>query len=48
MLNNLQLLRLKAASKRAIHKTAEETGSLIGNKTSEEIMKVSKKLQQNN
>ena len=36
------------ASKRAIQKTAETTGDLIGNKIIDKITKVSKNLQQNN
>ena len=34
---------IKTASKRAIQKTAEATGDLIGNKTADKIMSVSKK-----
>ena len=34
---------LKTASKRAIQKTAEATGNLIGNKTADKITSVSKK-----
>ena len=34
---------IKTASKRAIHKTAEATGDLIGNKTADKITSVSKK-----
>ena len=33
---------LKAASKRAIQKTAEATGDLIGNKSTDKITRVSK------
>ena len=38
----------KTASKKAIQKTAEATGDLIGNKTAVKITKVLKNLQQNN
>ena len=34
---------IKTASKRAIHKTAEATGDLIGNKIADKITSVSKK-----
>ena len=34
---------IKTASKRAIHKTAEATGDLIGNKIADKITGVSKK-----
>ena len=34
---------IKTASKRAIQKTAEETGDLIGNKVNDEITNASKK-----
>ena len=34
---------MKTASKRALPKTAEVTGDLIGNKTADEITSVSKK-----
>ena len=34
---------LKTASKRAIQKTAEATGDLVGNKTADKITSVSKK-----
>ena len=34
---------LKIACKRAIQKTAEETGNLVGNKTADEITSISKK-----
>ena len=34
---------IKTASKGAIHKTAEATGDLIGNKTADKITSVSKK-----
>ena len=34
---------IKTASKRAIHKTAEATGDLIGNKIADKIASVSKK-----
>ena len=34
---------IKTASKRAIQKTAEATGDLIGNKTADKIKRVSKK-----
>ena len=34
---------IKTASKRAIQKTAEATGNLIGNKTADKITSVSKK-----
>ena len=46
MLNNL--LQIKAASKRAIQKTAEATDDLIGNKIADSITKVSKTSPQNN
>ena len=46
-LNNLQDV-LKTASKRAIQKTAEATGDLIGNKIADKITRVSKTLPQNN
>ena len=36
---------IKTASKRAIQKTAEATGDLIGNKIADEITSVSKNLQ---
>ena len=39
---------LKTASKRAIRKTAEATGDLIGNAIADKIMKSSKTSQQNN
>ena len=39
---------LKTSSKRVIHKTAEATGDLIGNKIVDRITKVSKILPQNN
>ena len=39
---------LKTASKRAIQKTAEATGDLIGNAIADKIMKSSKTSQQNN
>ena len=35
---------IKTASKRAIQKTAEATGDLIGNKIADKIMSVSKKI----
>ena len=38
----------KTTSKKAIQKTAEATGDLIGNKTADKITKVLKNLQQNN
>ena len=38
---------IKTASKRAIQKTAEPTGDLIGNKISDEITSFSKKIQNN-
>ena len=38
---------IKTASKRAIQKTAEATGDLIGNKTADKITSVSKKTQNN-
>ena len=38
---------IKTASKRAIHKTAEATGDLIGNKIADKITSVSKKTQNN-
>ena len=46
MLNNL--LQIKAVSKRAIQKTAEEADDLIGNKIADSITKVSKTSPQNN
>ena len=39
---------VKTASKRAIQKTAEATGALIGNKTADKITSVSKKPNNNN
>ena len=39
---------VKTASKRAIQKTAEATGDLIGNKTADKITSVSKKKSNNN
>ena len=39
---------IKTASKRAIQKTAEATGDLIGNKTADKITSVSKKHSSNN
>ena len=39
---------VKTASKRAIQKTAEATGDLIGNKTADKITSVSKKPSNNN
>ena len=39
---------IKTASKRAIQKTKEATGDLIGNKIVDKIMSVSKKTQNNN
>ena len=39
---------IKTASKRAIQKTAEATGDLIGNKTADKIISVSKKPSSNN
>ena len=48
MLNNLQQLHLKLLQTRAIKKTAEATGDLIGNKIGDKITKVSKNLQQDN
>ena len=39
---------IKTASKRAIQKTAEATGDLIGNKIDDNIPSVSKKLSNNN
>ena len=38
---------IKAASKRAIPKTAEVTGDLIGNKTADKILALQKSLQNN-
>ena len=38
---------IKTASKRAIPKTAEATGDLIGNKVADKITSVSKKVQNN-
>ena len=49
MLNNLQLMRFKKSnSKRAIPKTSEATGDLIGSKIANKITGVSRNLQQNN
>ena len=56
MLNNLQQMCLKVASKRAIQKTAEANGDLIGNEIANavamfyngKIAKVSKNSLQNN
>ena len=42
------LQNLKAASKRAIQKTAEATGELIGNKITGKITSISKKPNNNN
>ena len=39
---------LKTSSKRVIQKTIETTGDLIGNKTANEVTRVSKNPQQNN
>ena len=39
---------IKTVSKRAIQKTAEATGDLIGNKIADKIRSVSKKLSNNN
>ena len=39
---------VKTASKRAIQKTAEATGDLIGNKIADKITRVSKKKSNNN
>ena len=39
---------IKATSKRAIQKTAEATGGLIGNKIADKITRVSKKISNNN
>ena len=39
---------IKTASKRAIQKTAEATGDLVGNKTADKITSVSKKKSDNN
>ena len=39
---------IKTASKRAIQKTAEATGDLIGNKTADKITSISKKKSNNN
>ena len=39
---------LKTATKRAIQKTAEATGDLIGNKLADKITRISKILPQNN
>ena len=39
---------IKAASKRAIQKTAEATGDLIGNKLADKITSISKKSSNNN
>ena len=44
--NQYETYAFKTASKRAIQKTAETTGDLIGNKTSNRITKVSKNSQQ--
>ena len=48
MLINLQTNTFKTISKRAIQKTAEATGDLVGNIVAVRITKVSKKSQQNN
>ena len=48
MLNNLQQLHLKLLQTRAIKKTAEATGDLIGNKIGDKITKVSNNSQQYN
>ena len=48
VLKNLQLVQKKTASKRAIQKTGEEAGDLIGNKIADKITSVSKKASNNN
>ena len=47
MLNYKLLLHLKRLQKKAIQKTAEATGDLIGNKIADKITKVSNTLPQN-
>ena len=47
MISNLPQI-FKNASKRVIHKTAQATGDLIGNKIANKITKVLKNSQQNN
>ena len=41
-------MRLKLFQKKAIQKTSEATGDLVGNKIADKITKISKNLQQNN
>ena len=50
MISNLPQMSqiFKNASKRVIHKTAQATGDLIGNKIANKITKVLKNSQQNN
>ena len=48
MLNNLLQTSLESASKRAIQKSAEATGDLIGNKNPHKIARVSKTSPKNN
>ena len=48
MLNKHATDAIKTASKRAIQKTAELTGDLIGNKTADKTTRVSKISPQNN
>ena len=46
MLNNLPQIRLKLLQKTGIQKTAEATADLIGDKTANRIIEVSKNSQQ--
>ena len=46
-LNNLPQIRLKLLQKKAIQKTTEATGELIGNKVTYKIAKVSRNSPQN-
>ena len=48
MLCKLQADAIKIATKRAIQKTAEATGDLVGNKISDKITSASKKKSNNN
>ena len=43
----MQQMQIKATSKRAVQKTAEATGDLIGNKIADKITNVSRGLPQN-
>ena len=47
VIRKIQEFCMKTASKRAIQKTAEATGDLIGNKISDKITSFSKKTQNN-